>query len=81
MFYVYILLDIRKRIYIGYSADLRRRIKEHLKNKVFTTKRMSTPKLFYYEAYNNEMAAKEREKKLKQFGSSYTGLLKRLKLK
>ncbi len=41
---------------------------------------MMNPKLIYYEAYGEENSAKLREKKLKQFGSSYHGLIKRLKL-
>lgn len=81
MFYVYLLKDSKGKIYIGYSANLRRRIQEHLNNKVYTTKRMSRPKLLYYEAYEAEEAAKNRERKLKQFGSSYHGLIKRLEIK
>jgi putative endonuclease len=78
MYYVYLLKDLKKKIYIGYSADLKRRIKEHLNNKSYSSSRMQKPKLFYYEAYANKEAAKEREKKLKQYGSAYRGLLKRL---
>ena len=81
MFYVYLLKDKEGRIYIGYSKDLRRRISEHICNKVYTSKRMNKTELFYYEAYPNIELAKEREKKLKQHGSSLMGLLKRLKLK
>lgn len=81
MYYVYILKDSNGKLYIGYSNDLRRRIKEHLQQKVNTTKRMIDPKLVYYEAYEQEIAARERERKLKKFGSSYTGLIKRLKIR
>ena len=81
MYYVYLLKDEQNKHYIGYSSNLKRRISEHFANKVFTTKKMLNPKLIYYEAYENEMLAKEREKKLKQFGSSYTGLIKRIELK
>jgi putative endonuclease len=81
VYYVYLLIDKGKKKYIGYSSNLRRRVKEHFKNKVYTSKRMNQLKLFYYEAYSDEEAAKERERKLKQYGSSYQGLLKRLKLK
>lgn len=80
MYYVYILQDKNKKLYIGFSADLKRRLREHLHKKVYTTKRMYMPKLIYYEAYTKEEPAKEREMKLKQFGSSYAGLVKRLKL-
>lgn len=79
MFYVYLLRD-DKHFYIGYTGDLRRRIKEHNAKQTLTTRRMNKPKLVYYEAYNNKEAAKTREKKLKQFGSSYKGLVKRLGL-
>jgi putative endonuclease len=80
MFYVYLLRDVNGKNYIGYSKDLRRRLKEHLSHKVYTTRRMASPKLIYYEAYLNEKAAQEREIKLKQFGSSYHGLIKRLNI-
>jgi len=81
MYYVYILQDLNLRLYIGYSHDLKRRIKEHYNKTVFTTKKMDEPKLIYYEAYNDEEMAKTREKKLKQFGSSYQGLIKRIRIK
>jgi len=81
MFYVYLLKDDKEKIYIGYSSDLKRRILEHQNKNVFTTKRMTNPKLFYYEAYTTESQAKTRERKLKQFGSSYQGLLARIGLK
>ncbi len=42
---------------------------------------MDDPKLFYYEAFIDEKSARVREKKLKQHGSSYQGLLKRLGLR
>ncbi|MDP3741400.1 MAG: GIY-YIG nuclease family protein [bacterium] len=80
MYYVYLLKNKNGQYYIGYTVDLRRRIKEHFVGKVATTKRLSVEKLLYYEAYANEAAAKERESKLKQFGSSYHGLIKRLRL-
>jgi len=78
MFYVYILKDKNNKLYVGYSNDLKRRISEHTRQKVYTSKRMEQPKLIYYEAYNSEVLAKERERKLKQRGSSKKGLLKRL---
>jgi len=42
---------------------------------------MEHPKLYYYEAYTDEAMALDREKKLKIFGSAYTGLAKRIGLK
>jgi len=81
MFFVYILTDNQRSVYIGYTNDLQRRLDEHQSGKVFTTKKMNNPRLYYFEAYVNEGMAKEREKKLKQFGSSYVGLMKRINLK
>ena len=80
MYYVYLLIDNNGKKYIGYSADLKRRMQEHKLGKVYTTKRMDRPTLLYYEAYTDLESAKERERKLKQFGSSYKGLIKRLNL-
>lgn len=60
------------------TLNLKRRILKHFNKKVGTTKKMKNLKLIYYEAYLNKEKAQEREKKLKQFGSSYKGLLKRL---
>lgn len=54
---------------------------DHLNKKLDTTKRMKNPQPFYYESYFDKEASEEREKKLKQFGSSYSGLVKRLRLK
>lgn len=79
MYYVYLLKsDIEKHFYIGYSQDLRRRISEHKQGRVYYTKRYKPWRLVYYESYNEEEQARERERKLKQYGSAYYGLLKRL---
>lgn len=81
MHYVYLLKDLNNKLYIGYSSSLRQRIKSHLNSEVATTSKMSNPQLIYCESYELESLARTRELKLKQFGSSYTGLLKRLGLK
>jgi putative endonuclease len=81
MYYVYILKDDFDKIYTGYSSNLKSRLKSHLLGTTTTTSDFSNPKLIYYESYLSEDAARTREKKLKQYGSSYTGLLKRLGLK
>ena len=83
MFYVY-LLKIEgikgKNFYIGYAADLRKRLKEHYSGEVKTT-RNKNPKLIYYEAYSDKYLALKREKGIKSSGSVYTSLIKRLNLK
>jgi predicted GIY-YIG superfamily endonuclease len=81
MYYVYILKDLEYKLYIGYSANLKQRIAAHLSKSQYTSKKMHIPELIYYEAYSTEGLARARESKLKQFGSSYAGLLKRLGLK
>ena len=81
MYFVYILKDKTNKIYIGYTTTLERRYKEHLQGKVYSTKKMTDPELYYYEAYANEGHAKQRESNLKQFGSAYSGLMKRIQLK
>ncbi|HBD02628.1 TPA: hypothetical protein DD448_03265 [Candidatus Collierbacteria bacterium] len=81
MYYVYILEDRNNKLYIGYSSDLKKRLISHASGTTYTTKRMNQPQLVYYEAYSTEQLARNRESKLKQFGSSYAGLLKRLGLK
>jgi putative endonuclease len=82
MYYVY-LLKSKKDLgfYIGYSSDLKRRFIEHVEGKVESTKNRRPLELIYYESYNIKELAEEREKKLKDFGSSYNALLKRLKLR
>jgi putative endonuclease len=81
VFYVYILKNKKKgNLYIGYTTDLRKRLKEHISGLVYTTKRYgSDVELVYYEAYKNEFDAKDRERSFKKSGSVYNGLVKRIK--
>ena len=69
MYYVYILKKEGK-YYIGYTEDLRRRLKEH------TYEGNTT--LVYYEAYVNKKSATNREKKLKYYGSAWRSLRDRI---
>lgn len=71
MYYVYVIRDrTTEQTYIGYSTDLKRRIKEHKGKK---------PDLIYYEAYKNKKDAQERERKLKQRGQGVRWLKERIK--
>ena len=82
MYYVYLLQSQKdKGFYIGYSSDLRLRLIEHQKGEVKSTRHRRPLELIYYEAYNNISLAEERERQLKNFGSAYYALLKRLKLR
>jgi len=60
---------LKKVTYIGYTADLRRRIKEH---------KEKTPEIIYYEAYKNKKDAQQRERKLKQGGQTVRRLKEKL---
>jgi putative endonuclease len=71
MYYVYVIKFKRNnQFYIGYTKDLRQRVKQHQKEGALT--------LAYYEAYQLEKLARTREKKLKYYGSAWRGLKKRL---
>ena len=65
MLYVYVIRNrLTSETYIGYTDDLRRRIKEHKKKH---------PELIYYEAYKSEKDARNRERKLKQRDKVFAG--------
>jgi putative endonuclease len=72
MYYVYILKHpTEDRIYIGFSADLRARMQDHQ----FVHRDW---KLAYYEAYASEADARERERRLKDYGNVKQLLRKRI---
>jgi len=79
MYYVYILRLSSNKFYIGYTNDIDRRLKEHKNKKSYFVGRENNFELIYFEAFNDISLAKDRERKLKQYGSAYHGLLKRLK--
>ena len=79
MVHLYILKLNNGQLYIGFSKDLRKRLKEHADGKVFTTKKYLPVELVYYEGYVSWKDAYDREKKLKRFGSTYVHLKKRIK--
>jgi len=71
MHYIYLIKNRKEDIiYIGYTNDLKRRLKEHKDKK---------PELIYYEAYKSEKDARERENKLKQRGQTIRRLKEKLK--
>lgn len=66
MFYVYILQSLRDRsLYIGYTANLRKRFKEHNNGESKATKPFRPYKLIFYEAFLSRLDAKRREEYLK----------------
>ncbi len=79
MFYVYILKSKKdKRLYIGRTDNLRKRLQEHARGRVTSTKPRRPLKLVYYEAYADREDSKRREYGLKHSGSVYNGLIKRV---
>lgn len=67
MWYVYVLESLEKDwYYYGYTSDLKRRYKEHESGLVSSTKNHKPLKLKYYEAYDLEILARNREKTLKK---------------
>lgn len=80
MHYVYVLQISgikNKNFYIGSTSDLKQRIKQHQLGEVRTTKGRK-PMLIYYEAYTNKYLALKREKGIKNSGSVYMALMKRI---
>ena len=73
MFYTYVFKSLKKdQLYIGFSKDLKNRLKEHNNGFVSSTKNLRPLKVVYYEACLSYSKAVEREKSLKTgFGRSY----------
>lgn len=66
MHYVYVLHSVADSgLYIGYSANLRRRLKEHQTGLAFATSFRGPWRLIYYEAYVEVEDALGREEFLK----------------
>ena len=69
MFYVYVLHSTSDNgLYIGYSADFKKRLKQHRDGLSFATSYRGPWKLIYYEAYVEETDALGRELYLKSGG-------------
>jgi putative endonuclease len=66
VFYVYVLHSVADGgLYIGYPADLRRRLGEHKRGAARATSYRGPWRLAYYEAYVEQADALGREKYLK----------------
>lgn len=65
MFYAYTLYSLKyHEFYIGYSSDLKRRLKQHLAGEVQSTKNREMI-LIFYEAFKSEGDARRREQYFK----------------
>ncbi|PIS42046.1 MAG: excinuclease ABC subunit C [Candidatus Kerfeldbacteria bacterium CG08_land_8_20_14_0_20_40_16] len=79
MYYLYLLKSKKdKRLYIGFTNNLKRRLKQHNRGEVISTKGRRPLELVYYEAYSSKKDAMKREKNLKLFSKAYYGLKRRL---
>ncbi|HHT9120697.1 MAG TPA: GIY-YIG nuclease family protein [Candidatus Hypogeohydataceae bacterium YC41] len=66
MYYVYVLKSLRDgKLYIGYSSDLKRRLREHKTGGSKSTKGRLPFELIYYEAHKSEVDARRRERYFK----------------
>jgi len=66
MYTVYILLSLKDRKrYLGSTNDIIRRLEQHEKGQVISTKNRRPLKLIYSEQYDSENLARQREKYLK----------------
>lgn len=65
-FYVYVLKSQKDgKLYVGYTNNLKRRLSQHAKGEVISTKNRRPLRLIHYEYFINETDAKAREVFLK----------------
>jgi len=65
-YYIYVLYSLKDhKFYIGYTVNLKRRLTEHSKGEVISTKNRRPFKLIHYEYLINKEDAKARERFLK----------------
>jgi putative endonuclease len=66
MYYVYILRSEKDtKLYIGYTSDLKERLKNHNYGETISTKHRRPLKLIFYEAYLSKQDALRRERYFK----------------
>ncbi|NMC47590.1 MAG: GIY-YIG nuclease family protein [Chloroflexi bacterium] len=70
-YYIYIMSNLSRTLYIGITGNLYRRIYEH-KNKTIPgfTERYNVTKLVYYEEFESVISAITREKQVKKWRRS-----------
>ena len=79
MFYVYVLVESNtSKTYVGFTKDLRQRIKQHQEGKGARFTQKGNWKLAYYEAFASEQDARTRERRLKHEGRGKRQLFERI---
>lgn len=80
MYFFYILKSKKfKKLYLGYTNDLRKRLSEHNKGLSKATKPYIPWRLVYYEAYLSKQEAITRENNLKLRANAWNQLKSRIK--
>ena len=81
MYYIYILKSKKdkKKLYIGFTNDLRRRLTEHNNGESRYTKSFLPWVLVYYESYFSKKDASAREKQFKKYAKAWGQLKKRIR--
>jgi predicted GIY-YIG superfamily endonuclease len=79
MFYVYVLENELSDLYFGSTNDLKRRLHEHISDRVPSTKGSGPWSLVYYEAYRSEADARRRESRIKDHGAAKRQLTDRIR--
>lgn len=67
MYYVYILFLVDSFFYIGFSKNLKQRLRQNQNGEVGFTSSKQPVKLVYYEKYNTKQEAIKREKQIKDW--------------
>lgn len=81
MYFVYILKSPKfKRLYLGSTNNLRKRLKEHNQGLSRSTKPYAPWQLVYYEAYFSGGEARQREHNLKLSSNAWNQLKRRIEI-
>ena len=78
MYYTYVIQNEAKEFYIGYTANLEKRLADHNAGSNQSTKNHKW-ELVYYEAYLSEKYARKREQTLKKNRRMSAFFMKRVK--
>ena len=72
-YYIYVLRSLKdNQLYTGYTGDLKKRVIQHQKGLVQSTKNRLPAELIYFEGCKNQQDATKREKYLKTtYGKRY----------